>query len=178
MPISPTFRNITLILEVLILEVTPGQGHRKLWQRHGRQGVKVHIIKTQGTWNYRGSLWLYNYEILSFLDIGNFLISCNEYAWPTLHVWPIITHVDCSRGREIGSSPCLSVFRTLSQKPMQPGSPNLTQKCPNCHDEFWRQNSNVKVTRMDGQAELAWVVGYTPRWYTVYPPEDGHPSEY
>jgi len=30
--------------------------------------------------------------------------------------------------------------------------------------------------RRDGQAELAWMAGYIPRWFTRF--EDGHPSKY
>ena len=52
-------------------------------------------------------------------------------------IWTfIVTHADGRHGGRVFFYLCLSVFfRTISQKPMQLTSPNLTQKC-----------SKVKVT--------------------------------
>jgi len=36
-------------------------------------------------------------------------------------------------------------------------------------------STHFAYPRRDGQAELAWVAGYTQRWFTRF--EDGHPSK-
>ena len=41
----------------------------------------------------------------------------------------IFTYTDGSRERMVFVVICLSVFRTISKKPLQLGSPNLTYKC-------------------------------------------------
>jgi len=59
-----------------------------------------------------------------------------------------ITHADGSCGGSVLAGVCLSVVHTISQKPMQLGSPNVTQKVPPRVPEthiFWSRK--VKVTQ-------------------------------
>jgi len=37
-------------------------------------------------------------------------------------------------------------------------------------------STHFAYPRRDGQAELAWVAGYIPRWFNRF--ADGHPSKY